>query len=150
MKIPLKLLLISLILPMIAVADEPWKQPYQFAPKIEQDLGFARAVRVGDTLYISGSVGAGEMPAAIKQSYDRIGKTLEAHHIGFEHIVKETLYTTDLETFNKHRELRKQYYKGDYPASTWVEVRRLNAPDLVIEVEAIAIIPKNASASASQ
>jgi len=35
---------------------------------------------------------------------------LEAHHLGFEHIVKETLYTTDLETFNKHRELRKQYY----------------------------------------
>src|SRR3954467_6146116 len=83
-------------------AAEPLKQAYHFAPALEQDLGFSRAVRVGNTLYISGSVGAGEMPAAIKQAYDRIGKTLEAHNLGFENIVKETLFATDLEAFKKH------------------------------------------------
>jgi 2-iminobutanoate/2-iminopropanoate deaminase len=145
MSISRAVLLISLLLPALCTAaDTPWKQSYHLAPAIEEDLGFARAVRAGDTLYIAGSVGAGEMSVAIKQAYDRIAKTLEAHHLGFEHIVKETLYTTDLESFRKIRELRKQYYKGDYPASTWVEVRRLSTPDLVLEVEAIAIIPQNA------
>ncbi|MFL6619994.1 MAG: RidA family protein [Povalibacter sp.] len=139
------LTLISLFAPQAGVAAESLKQVYHFAPALEQDLGFSRAVRVGNTLYISGSVGAGEMPAAIKQAYDRIGKTLEAHNLGFENIVKETLFATDLEAFKKHRELRKQYYKGDYPASTWVEVRRLNTPELVLEVEAIAVFPSATS-----
>jgi len=125
-----------------AADNDVRKQAYHFAPVIEADLGFSRAVRVGNALYISGSVGAGEMPTAIKQAYDRISKTLAAHGLTFQNVVKETLFTTDLAEFNKHRELRKQYYAGDYPASSWIQVSRLNSPELVLEVEAIAIFPE--------
>ncbi|MCI4568750.1 Rid family hydrolase [Lysobacter sp. CFH 32150] len=136
-------LLMSLASGLAYAADnDVRKQAFHFAPVIEADLGFSRAIRVGNTLYISGSVGAGEMPAAIKQVYGRIDKTLAAHGLTFQNVVKETLFTTDLVEFNKHKELRKQYYAGDYPTSSWVEVSRLNSPELVLEVEAIAIFPE--------
>lgn len=123
------------------------KKAFHLAPKLEGDLGFSRAVRVGNVLYISGSVGGGEMPDAIRQAYDRIGKTLEAHGLTFQNVVKETLFTTDLESFQKHREVRKSYYGSDFPASSWVQVSRLNSPQLVIEVEAVAVFPESKGAA---
>ncbi|HEX9423501.1 MAG TPA: Rid family hydrolase [Pyrinomonadaceae bacterium] len=136
---PLALLIATLALAGTSLAGDVKKSAFHFAPNLEKDLGFSRAVRVGDTLYIAGSVGAGEMDAAIKQAYDRIGKTLEAHGLTFQNIVKDTIYTTDLERFIANREVRKRYYSEDYPASTWVHVSRLNAPELVVEIEAIAV-----------
>jgi 2-iminobutanoate/2-iminopropanoate deaminase len=134
------------LLPVVAhcallKAGDVDKTPYHFAPKLEADLGFSRAVRVRDTLYISGSVGAGDMPNAIKQAYDRIAKTLESHGLTFQNVVKDTVFTTDLDAFLANREARKVYYRNDYPASTWIQVGRLNTPDLIVEVEAIAAFP---------
>jgi 2-iminobutanoate/2-iminopropanoate deaminase len=141
-----RLLLCTLIaMPPLCSAAEVKKQAYHFAPALENTLGFSRAVRVGDTLYISGSVGAGDMPDAIRQAYDRIEKTLAAHGLTFQNVVKETLFTTDLDAFNEHRDIRKRYYGNDYPAASWVQVSRLNTPELVIEVEAIAVFPADSS-----
>jgi enamine deaminase RidA (YjgF/YER057c/UK114 family) len=114
------------------------KSKYFSNKEIEDEIGYAQVVRVGNTLYISGVPGKGTMPEAIKSVYERIEKVLIANGAGFQNVVKETVYAVDLQEFIKNQNLRKPYFKGDYPASTWVEVRGLYLPEFKLEVEMIA------------
>jgi enamine deaminase RidA (YjgF/YER057c/UK114 family) len=52
----------------ISTASDIPKKPFHLNEKIEKEIGCAQVVRIGDTLYISGSVGAGEMPGAKRES----------------------------------------------------------------------------------
>lgn len=145
----------ALTLASVALAADPASPaaevPAPLAPAIqkgkfhlgawEHDIGYTQALRVGNTLYLSGSVGGGDMPGAIKQAYDTIARTLAAHHLGFGHIVKENVFTTNLDALKEHKAVRKQYYGTDFPAATWVQVSRLFQPEYVIEVEVIAVFP---------
>lgn len=134
-----------------AAEPAPTAKPAELAPAIqkgkfhlgawEHDIGYTQALRVGNTLYLSGSVGGGEMPSAIKQAYDTIARTLAAHQLGFGHIVKENVFTTNLDALKEHKAVRNQYYGTDFPAATWVQVSRLFQPEYVIEVEVIAVFP---------
>ena len=110
---------------------------------IENDIGYCAAVRVGETLYVSGTVGGGEMAAAVRQSYERLQETLKAHGLTFADVVKETVYTTDLDAFKNHRDVRKEFYDATVPAATWVQVDRLFEPGYVVEVELTAAYPKH-------
>jgi len=107
----------------------------------EQREGYVQAVRVGNTVYVSGSVGKGNMAEAIKQAYDTIEKSLAAYDLGFKHVVKENIFTTDAKAFRSNLNVRRAYYAEDFPAATWVEVERLYAPEFIIEVDVIAVIP---------
>jgi len=108
---------------------------------IETQIGYCQAVRTGNYLYISGTVGQGEMPAAVQSTYTRLGETLQQNGLTFANVVKENVYTTDLEAFEKTSDVRKGFYAGNLPAATWVEVKRLFAPQLVVEIELVAEIP---------
>lgn len=108
---------------------------------VETDIGFCQAVRSGNRLYISGTVGQGEMPAAVQSTYERLGKTLAANGLTFANVVKENVYTTDLDAFKKTTGIRRTFYGASLPAATWVEVRRLFLPAFVVEIELIAEYP---------
>ena len=110
--------------------------------KVEIDIGYCEAIRSGNTLHISGSVGQGEMPAAIHSAYDTIKATLAANGLEFRHVVKENVYATDLDAFIRNKDIRKQYYGDDFPSATWVQVQRLYLPAFVVEVEVTAEYPK--------
>jgi 2-iminobutanoate/2-iminopropanoate deaminase len=136
-------LIISLgiaLAPWVVLAQHPPIQKTKFnLNKADEDaIGYAQAVKVGKTLYISGSVGEGDMDKAVKLVYQELEKTLRAYGASFQNVVKENVFTTDLEGFKLKQELRKEFYKGDFPAATWVEVRQLYAPQLILEVELIA------------
>ena len=79
-----------------ADAPVPEKQKFHLNEKSENEIGYAQAVRVGDVLYISGSVGAGPMPKAIQDAYEELRKTLAAYGLTFRNVVKENVYTTRL------------------------------------------------------
>lgn len=111
----------------------------------EHEIGYAQAVRVGNVLYVSGSTGGGDMPAAIRRAYSGIAATLAAHQLGFSHIVKETVFTTDIEALKANKAERNKFYGSDFPAATWVQVSRLFNPEHVIEVEVIAHFPEAAA-----
>lgn len=108
----------------------------------EDDIGYRQAVRVGRTVYVSGSVGAGEMPVAIEQAYTTIERTLQHYGLTLQHVVKETIHTTQLDALKANRAVRRKFYGKDFPAATWVQVNRLFEPAQVIEVEVIAVIPE--------
>lgn len=117
-------------------------------PELETKYGYAQAVRAGDLLFIAGSVSwdkdgtpidLGDMSAQIRNCYADIEKTLAHFGIGFENLVKETIYTRDMDALIKHAGARLEVF-GDVapPASTWVEIKTLVSPDLLLEIEAVA------------
>src|SRR5215470_4076473 len=101
------------------------KSCYHRNESVETDIGYCQAVRSGNTLYISGIVGQGDMAAATRSVYERLQKTLEANGLKFADVVKENVYTTDLEAFEKAGAVRKEFYGTTFPAATWVQVQHL-------------------------
>ena len=55
-------------------------------------------------------------------------------------LVKVTVYTTDMRYFDAISEVRRRYFTSDLPTSTIVEVARLAQPDLLIEIESVAVL----------
>lgn len=118
------------------------KSCFHLNASIETEIGYCQAVRIGHILYISGSVGKGPMPAAIRGAYTELKATLEANGLTFSDVVKETVFTTDLDGFIQNKPIRKEYYGTDFPAATWVQVQRLYRPEYVVEVEITAQSPR--------
>ncbi len=119
------------------------KEKFHFGG-VEQDSasGYAQAIKVDNVIYISGTVALDITPAGIKNLYTTLQKTLAHYGAGFQHVVKENLYTTDIEAMKSYNEVRKVFYKYDFPAATWVQISRLFMPDAKLEVELIAHLPK--------
>ena len=117
------------------------KEKFNIDKAGEDEIGYAQAVKVGNTIYISGSVGWGKMDDALKLAYDEIAKTLKNYNATFENVVKENLYSTELDSVIKYKDVRKIYYGNEFPAATWVEVKRLYNSGLVVEIEVIAELP---------
>jgi enamine deaminase RidA (YjgF/YER057c/UK114 family) len=115
---------------------------YHMNAAVETDIGYCQAVRVGNTLHISGSVGRGEMAAAMHGAYDELKQTLSANGLDFRNVVKENVFATDLDAFIRNKDIRKEYYGTTFPAATWVQVQRLYLPALVVEVELTAQFPQ--------
>ncbi|MEP6884133.1 MAG: RidA family protein [Gammaproteobacteria bacterium] len=117
----------------------------------EKDLGYSQAVLIGKTLYISGSVAAdqngrlvarGDMAGQMRVAYSNIRRTLAAHGADFDQVVKETIYTTDMDAFLKASDLRFEFYgKERLPTASWVQVQRLVDPGFLVEIEAVAELP---------
>lgn len=109
----------------------------------DTSAGYAQAVLVDNVLYISGTVGRGTtMAEQLQSTYQGIERTLKNYGLTFQHVVKENLYTTDIEAVKSNNAIRKAFYKGDFPAATWVQISRLFMPTALVEVEVIAHLPK--------
>lgn len=134
----------------------------QGAPDVRfiQPEGLARAgaythvvsVSGGRAIYISGQValdktgalvGKGDMRAQAEQVFQNLKLALEAAGATFKDVVKMTYYVVDMSQFQAVRDVRAKYLSAENPpASTAVGVTRLVSPDMLLEIEAIAIVPK--------
>lgn len=110
--------------------------------KQDTSAGYVQALRVDDVLYISGTVTTELNEKGVKQVYEGLQRSLKQYGLTLQHVVKENLYTTDIEAMQKFNYVRKQFYKGDFPAATWVQIVRLYMPEAKLEVELIAHFPK--------
>lgn len=120
------------------------KQKFHFdnANKQDTSAGYAQAVRVDNVLYISGTVARDVTPEGITRVYSTLQKTLEHYGASFQNVVKENLYTTDMEAMKKYNDAHKIFYKGDFPAATWIQINRLFMHDARLEVELVAHLPE--------
>jgi 2-iminobutanoate/2-iminopropanoate deaminase len=119
------------------------KEKYNEWQNSEDEIGYTHAVKIDNVLYISGSVGDGEtMAEQIKSLMESIKKTLTHYGAGFNNVVKETVYTANLDEFIQNKSIRNNYYSNDFPAATWVQVSRLYLPKFKVEIEVIAHLPK--------
>ena len=123
------------------------------SPKISKPRGvFSAGVKVsaGNLVFVSGqvarnaqgeTVGIGDIKAQTRQTLENIKAVLEAGGATMDDVVKVGVFVTNLEEhFSQIHEVRAQYFKSDYPASTLVEVKALANKDLLIEIEAIAVV----------
>jgi len=114
----------------------------------EESYGFAQAVKVGDTIYVSGQLGLDDqgkmiyptMETQMRQTYANAKKILSEFGATLENVVEEVLYVTDMETaFAAAGPVRKEAY-GSTPAvaSTIIVTPRLSLPTQLIEIKFIA------------
>lgn len=119
------------------------KEKFNLDKAGEDEVGYAQAIKVGSTIYVSGSVGEGkDMRTQLRQAYESIGKSLAKYGATFRNVVKENIFATDLDQMIQHKDVRRDFYKGDWPAASWVGVERLYVPALLVQVEVIAELPK--------
>ncbi|MFQ5878642.1 MAG: RidA family protein [Dehalococcoidia bacterium] len=120
--------------------------------KLAQPVGpYALGVKVkgGTLLFISGCVafdrdgnivGQGDIGAQCRQALANMKAVLEAAGATFANVVKITNYVTNAQDYPKMAPVRAEYLREPYPASTLVEVRSLLYPELLVEIEAIAVV----------
>jgi enamine deaminase RidA (YjgF/YER057c/UK114 family) len=116
------------------------KSKFNASKDAEDRIGYTQAVRVGNTIYISGIPGLPPMDEALKRIYSQAEKILATYNATLQNVVKENAYTTQIDELIKYQELRKQFYKNDYPASTWVEIKRLYMPEAIVEIDFVAVV----------
>jgi 2-iminobutanoate/2-iminopropanoate deaminase len=113
---------------------------------------YSHCVRVTNptaTLYLAGqlardengqTVGVGDIRAQTEQVIKNIRTILRAEGADLQNLVKVTVFTTDIRHFEAISEVRRRYFPDHLPASTMVEVSKLAQPDLLIEIEGVAVV----------
>ena len=118
--------------------------------KVAEPFGiFSQGVRLGNLIFVSGQVaknfkgevvGKGDVKVQTRQCIENLKNVLEEGGSSLEKVVKVTVYVVDMDDLKAIHEVRAEYFKREYPASTLVEVNRLTDRDYLIEIEAIAAI----------
>ena len=128
---------------MIKDAFQVKTRPDPFEP-----FHISQAFLVGNLVYTSGQaalspdgqvVGAGDFSAQAEQTFENLGAVLLAAGSSLDQVIKATIYLTDMSHFPEIVELRERWFSAPYPADTIVEVKALALPELMIEIEAVAL-----------
>ena len=107
----------------------------------EREIGYSQALRVGNTIYVSGTTGTDEngnppdLESQMKLAYAGIRKTLAHFGADLDDVVMERIYSTDIDALIKAQEARKAIYGGWLPPATWTEIKRLYEKGAKIEIE---------------
>ena len=135
------------LIPVLAMAQIKRTNP----PALSTPTGYTHVVEVtGPTrlVYISGQialdkdgkvVGNGDMKAQAEQVFKNLQTALAAAGAKFSDVVKMNSYITDMSKAQAVRDVRARYFGDVTPASTFVEVKGLVRPELMLEIEVIAV-----------
>ena len=117
--------------------------------KWERVVGYSRAVRVGNQIFVSGTtatdgtggiVGLGDPIAQTKQILANIASALERAGATLDDVVRTRIFMTDIAQWEAVGRAHGEVFGTIRPACTMVEVARLIAPELLVEIEADAVL----------
>lgn len=91
----------------------------------------------------------GDMRAQLRQVCENIGRALRSVGGDYADVVKTTTFTTDVDEYHRVHDERAKYFTSDLPTSALIGVKRLAHPDLMIEIEAMAVVPADRFKSAT-
>ncbi len=115
----------------------------------EKAVGYCRAVRVGDRIFVSGTApvadggtyAPGNAYAQARRCLEIIDGALGALGTTRDAVIRTRMFVTDISRWAEFGRAHAEFFGAHPPATTMVEVRRLIAEDMLIEVEADAVIP---------
>jgi reactive intermediate/imine deaminase len=141
----------TLLIAQVALAaNKPTVEFLNSGKVVPAGLPFSEAVRVGETLYLSGQIGVipgslklveGGTEAQARQTMENIKTSLEAHGYSMADLVKCTIMLADMSEWGKFNEVYKTFFSGRYPARSAFGANGL-ALGARVEVECIAVASK--------
>lgn len=104
---------------------------------------YSQAVKIGNTLYVSGQIAAelasaGDIQAETRKVMENVGAILRAADMDYANVVKASIFVKDLNNFGAINEVYGSFFTAEYPARETVEVARL-PKDVNVEISVIAI-----------
>ena len=117
----------------------------------EGTVGYARAVRVGNLIEVAGTTAIDDRGEVVGPNdpyrqaafvLEKIGLALAAAGAGFEHVVRTRMFVTDIARWEEVGRAHGEVFRDIRPAATLVQVSSLVRPDLLVEIEATAVVPE--------
>ena len=122
---------------------------YSSGAKWEEIVGYSRAVKIGNTIEVTGTVavdennslvGDNDAYAQTKFIIEKIEKVLQRAGASLGDVVRTRMFVTDISRWEEYGKAHGEFFKDIRPCTSMIEVKGLIAPEYLIEIEATAVI----------
>jgi enamine deaminase RidA (YjgF/YER057c/UK114 family) len=122
---------------------------YSSGAKWEDVVGYSRAVRIGNTIEVTGTVavddnsqlvGGDDAYEQTKFVIQKIEKVLQRAGASLKDVVRTRMFVTDIKRWEEYGRAHGEFFKDIKPCTSMIEVKGLIAPEYLIEIEATAVV----------
>jgi len=117
----------------------------------EKEVGYCRAIRAGDHVYVTGTApideqgkvfASGDAYAQARRCFEIIRRSLRGLGADMPHVVRTRMFVTDISRWQEFGRAHAEFFRDHPPATSMIEVKSLIDPAMLIEIEADAVVAR--------